>query len=250
MVASTIFLFFGVALVASGVIVLYFRARELGKARLMRSVRTSPAAGVAELPPGTPVEVAGTLRCESPLSGELSGERCAHYSFRVTREYLEHDDRPGSDRRSETLSSGGSSVPFAVEDASGSVRVDPEGAEVDARRVVDRFEKAGAEGGLSVGGLTIRFGGEEQTLGYRYTEDILPPDAPVYVLGEVRADGTIGRPSGEGRFLISHRSEEELGRALARNARLLALVSAGLLLMGLAFAAVGAAGFGGYIAFG
>jgi E3 ubiquitin ligase len=55
--------------------------------------------------------------------------------------------------------------------------------------------------------------GWPSTIGYRYVEGILPLDAPVYVLGVAREDGHIGAPADEGgekRFLISHRSEEQL----------------------------------------
>ena len=128
------------------------------------------------------------------------------------------------------------------EDATGKVRVHPQGSEVDAQRVVDRFEPS-ANPGFALGGVQVLFEEDDDTLGYRYTESVLPVDAPVYVLGVVREDGDIGAsatpvdapvealplvgggglemnlPSPrdrERRFVISHRSEEALGRELAR----------------------------------
>jgi hypothetical protein len=102
------------------------------------------------------------------------------------------DDDVGSDRRSEVVASNERFAPFAVEDASGTVGVRGEGAEVDALNVVDRFERD-AGGGLSftLGGRTVR----ERTIGYRYVESVLPVDAPVYVLGAVQQDGRIGAPA-------------------------------------------------------
>jgi hypothetical protein len=82
----------------------------------------------------------------------------------------------------------------------------------------------------------------QQTLGYRHVEHVLPVDAPVYVLGVVRADGRVGAPEdevGDGRFLISHRSEEDLSKGYGRDARVLGLVAAGLFLFGAVFLAVG-----------
>jgi hypothetical protein len=64
----------------------------------------------------------------------------------------------------------------------------------------------------------------------------------VYVLGTARADGRIGAPEdegGDGRFLISHRSEEDLSNEYKRDALVLALVAAGLFVFGAVFLAVG-----------
>jgi hypothetical protein len=56
-------------------------------------------------------------------------------------------------------------------------------------QVVDRFERGtgGVGSSISLGGATINLVGGERTLGYRYTESILPVATPVYVLGTVRS---------------------------------------------------------------
>jgi len=67
--------------------------------------------------------------------------------------------------------------------------------------------------------VTINLSGGERTIGYRYTESILPVDEAVYVLGTVQESGEIGAPqSGEEdhRFVVSHRSEEALGQSLGK----------------------------------
>ena len=94
----------------------------------------------------------------------------------------EHSDHGHSSRRRErTVSDDEHSVPFYVEDATGRMRVRPDGAEVDAEKVVDRFEDAEA-------------GFFSSKLGDRYVEEILAVDAPVYVLGVVGAGGEVGAP--------------------------------------------------------
>jgi hypothetical protein len=226
MATSLILLLFAIIFLVAGGALLYFRNRTRQKAALMGRTETSNAADVSGLAPGTVVEVKGTLRCEEPLTSEMAGERCAYYSSRVVREYLEEDhddDDVGSDRRSEVVAQNEQFAPFSVEDETGSVAVNAEGAEVDARQVVNRFERnTGGEGpSVSLGGATIHLGGGERTLGYRYTETILPVDAPVYVLGAVHEGGGVGSPlSGEGgqRFVVSHRSEEALGESLGKTA--------------------------------
>jgi hypothetical protein len=209
---------------------LYTWQRTQHRAGLMGRTQTSDAAGISALSPGTPVEVKGTLRCDSPLKSEMAGEDCAYFHPRVTREYVSSaGDNAGSDRLSETLSEEARAVPFFVEDDTGEVRVHPEGSEVDARRVVDRFESS-ANPGFALGGVPVPFEDEDDTLGYRYIESVLFVDAPIYVLGVVREPikelplvrgGQLetALPSTRERarrFVISHRSEEALGRELAR----------------------------------
>src|SRR5215217_9501816 len=186
----------------------------------MVQTETSGASDVSGLAPGTLVKVKGALRCEEPLTSES----CAYYSSKVMREYLDRDyddeDDVGSDRCSEVVAHNEQFAPFVVEDSTGTVAVNAEGAEMDAKQVVNRFERnTGSEGPtISLGGTTIHLGGGERTLGYHYTETILPVDAPVYVLGTVQQGGGIGTPSGdeEHRFVVSHRSEEALGQSLGK----------------------------------
>jgi len=130
-------------------------------------------------------------------------------------------------------------APFTVEDDSGVVGIRGQGAELDALEVVNRFENnTGGEGNFTLGGLTVHLGRGPSTIGYRYVEGILPLDAPVYVLGVAREDGHIGAPADEGgekRFLISHRSEEQLEKKYKRSALLLGCLAVALFLFGSIF---------------
>jgi hypothetical protein len=248
MTTFLILLLFAIIFLVAGGALLYFRSRTKQKAALMGQTETSNASDVSGLAPGTLVEVKGTLRCEEPLTSEMAGERCAYYSSKVVREYLERDyddgdDDVGSDRRSEVVAQNEQFAPFTVEDPTGSVTVSAEGAEVDARQVVNRFERnTGSEGpSITLGGATINLGGGERTLGYRYTESILPVDASVYVLGTVQEGGGIGSPSGdEGqRFVVSHRSEEALGQSLGKTVLWLGVGGIAALVVGVILLAIG-----------
>ncbi len=248
MVAFLILLLFAVIFVVAGGVLLYFRNRTKQKSALMSQTETSSASGVSGLAPGTLVEVKGRLRCEEPLISEMAEKTCAYYSSTVTREYMERDhgddDNVGSNRRSEVVAQNEQFAPFGVEDGSGSVAVNAEGAEVDARQVVNRFERnTGNEGpSISLGGATINLGGGERTIGYRYTESILLVDESVYVLGTVQEDGGIGAPQSgaEGhRFVVSHRSEEALGQSLGKTALWLGVGGAGALVLGVILLVVG-----------
>ena len=259
---------------AAGGLLLYVRHRTSRKVDLMRQTQTTDASGISAYSPGSTVEVKGTLRCESPLHSEMAEESCACYISRVTREFVRSsgsssDDTPGSHHSrqtgSETLSKNARAVPFFVEDSTGRVEVHPQGAEVDAEKVVDRFEPS-ASTGFTLGGDPVPFDEDANTLGYRYTESVLPIDSPVYVLGVVREDGGIGASPGpvdapveelpvmkggelaytlpssrdkERRFVISHRSEEALGQDLARTAFWMSVAAVDALAMGVVVAVAG-----------
>jgi len=146
MVAFLILLLFAVIFLVAGGVMLYFRNRTRQKSALMSQTETSSVSDVTGLAPGTLVEVKGTLRCEDPLTSEMSEKTCAYYSSTVTREYLrpdydDDDNDVGSDRRSEVVAQNVQFAPFVVEDDSGAVAVDAEGAEMDARQVVNRFDR-------------------------------------------------------------------------------------------------------------
>jgi E3 Ubiquitin ligase len=247
MVTFLIVLLFAIIFLVAGGVLLYFRNKNKQKAALMGQTETSNAADVPGLAPGTLVEVKGALRCEEPLTSEMAGERCAYYSSKVVREYLERDydddDVGGSDRRSEVIAQNEQFAPFSVEDGTGSVAVNAEGAEVDAKQVVNRFERnTGSEGpSISLGGATIQLGGGERTLGYRYTENILPVDAPAYVLGTVQEGGGVGAPPEDSghRFVVSHRSEEALGQSLGKTVLWLGVGGIGALVVGVILLVIG-----------
>lgn len=244
MMVFLILLLFAVIFLVAGGVLLYFRRKTQQKSALMSQTDTSSASEVSGLSPGTLVEVKGTLRCDEPLTSEMAGETCAYYRATVTREYLERDhgdNDAGSDRRSEVLSQVERFAPFTVEDESGRVPVNAEGAEMDARQVVERFERD-ADSGFSLGGIPIRFGNRERTIGYRYTESILPIDAPIYVLGTVRENGEIGAPPTQDkqqRFVVSHRSEEDLGQSLGKSVLWLGIGAIGAFVLGVVLLVIG-----------
>ena len=247
MLFTLIFAGFGIVMWVAAGTLLYNRRKQLRKTDLMRRVQTSQTAEVSGFSAGTPVEVKGFLRCEEPLESEMAGHECAYYLSQVIREYSEtHRDSDGhlqTRRRSEVMASNERFAPFVVEDDSGMVGIRGEGAEVDALEVMNRLENdTGEEGSFTLGGLTVNLGGGARTIGYRYVESILPVDAPVYVLGTAREDGHLGAPAeedGEERFLISHRSEEQLEKKYRRSALLLGLIAVGLFVFGTVFIVVG-----------
>lgn len=179
---------------------------------LMRATETTPAAEVAKLAPGSLVEVKGHLRCPEPLTGDLSKRPCAHFVASIERDYeiLEYDpSRKASYRVKRTACELANEMcaPFEIEDASGRVRVLPEGAIIEGVAAVDRHESHAAEAERPQAAKP----GEELTLARRYKEMHLPLDKEIYVLGVVGEGGSICAPRNGAkrqRFLISVNTEE------------------------------------------
>jgi hypothetical protein len=221
-------LIIGVIVLAIGGALLFFGRRTQAKTNLMHSVATSAAADMAKLLPGEMVELKGTIRCASPLTAEYAEKPCVWYSSQVTREY-EHREKNSdgnweTNRQSESVSSNTQKTPFFVQDSTGQVEVHLDGAEIDAPTILDRFEDKSSDNSgpsISIGSLSISTGSGDKTLGYRYNVKALAVDTPIYVLGVYNEDGTVGAPppgSKTRKFIVSHRTEEQLHASWGKQA--------------------------------
>jgi hypothetical protein len=230
-------LIIGALLVLGSIGLLYARGRAKDKLLEIRSTSSGSTKDLIELQQSIAGEIGagglaqiaelrGAARCEEPLKAELSGELCVYYSCsvqeRYEEQYTETDSQGRVERRTRTgstqVSGNVQSVRFLVDDGAGTVAVDPAGASIDGRKVVDRYEPAGAGGSaIRIGSFTLSIGSSSpgrRILGYQFTETIVPVGATVYVIGEATdKDGTlrIRRPAEKAKpFIISMRSKEEI----------------------------------------
>ncbi|OIP75954.1 MAG: E3 ubiquitin ligase [Oscillatoriales cyanobacterium CG2_30_44_21] len=180
------------------------------------------------------VKVRGLIRCDRPIISELTQAPCVHYQMSVVREYEEQKRETESDgktvtktvRGSENISSNSQSVPFMLQDCTGEVMVNPDGGNIETVSVLNEFRRENSGGSISFGGFTLNvssdFGGR-RTLGYRYTESILPCDREVLVIGTAadnRNQVTICKPiQSDKKFIISLKSEEELAKSTSNAAQ-------------------------------
>jgi hypothetical protein len=211
------------AIVGAGL--LWWRSRIGRELGLMAATKTSGARDVAGMAPGSVVALKGKLVTDTPLKGEFSQRECVYYRALVEREVERAErDSDGSrrtERGYETVSSSEEHAPCRLEDASGAVAVDFAGAKVEAIQSHQHYEPAGA---ISVVGVVLNVSGT--VLGQRYTEWIIPPAIPVYILATVLSGGAVGAsPARANPFVISHKSEEERERSLGLT-RLWTLVGA------------------------
>lgn len=177
------------------------------------------------------------------LRAELSGAESVWHAQRVQRHYERTETDSDGDRRTtretEIVAENFTAPPFTVVRDGHTIVVDHGGQRLDgAEQVVDRFEQTtGRRGGGWLSTLADFVDDRNDTIGFQYTEWVLRPGTPLYVLGEVH-DRTgslvIGPPADRGQhFVVSTRSEEELTASTRQHQRLMAWLGAGLGFAGL-----------------
>jgi hypothetical protein len=213
-----------------GAALLWWRWTVRRELTAMAATHPSGAGGVAQLAVGSPAAVSGTLRVRSPLTAEFSGKPCAYFKTEIEREevYYERDSQGRQERRTRTTTvySNMKYGQCLIEDPTGRVGIDFDGANVEAIQTVKEPTAAPTSGSGIVAGVLSALASSSST--YTRKETILPADIPVYALGEVREGGLLGKPAKGSHnkiFVISHKSQEERSRDLTKTARwLLAFV--------------------------
>ena len=188
-----------------------------------------------DVKPGRKTEVKGTVKALTPLQVPERPGECVYYRIERQQERVrtrrEADGKIHTTTEWETVEARTQSKKFLVEDGSGSVLVDLEGAEVDAPLVVDKAEQGGGAN-LKGFGMSLSLGGGKQVVTKVWA---LVPGQPVYVLGNAEQEGEkVALKSGKDQLLVSYKSEEELLRSAQRSASFGKVVAAALLAVGVA----------------
>ncbi len=238
---------FGAIVFCLGVVLFFVQKGQKNRAYNIKSARPAQAAELQKMSASIAKEIGaghwrdyvtvrGKITAESPLRSELTQQECVHYTMTVTREFEEtitsrtsRGSSTRTQRGSESVASNTRSIPFRLEDGSGSIAVDPHGAKIDAVEVLDDFRPGEPRrGGITYGGfsLTPRYQqnlGGRLTLGYRYSESVLPVNTTVLVVGAVNdttGEVTLRQPVGSGKkLIISSKTFEALTAAADRGAR-------------------------------
>lgn len=219
-------------------------ATETSSAEFLKSLATSMADGVGAGSLRYLSEIKGKTVCPAPLLSELAGVYCVYYSMNVDREYEEtyYEEDSNGNRQQKTrtgfdnVASNKRTMPFYVEDATGQIKVNPDGAEIISEKVYSRFEPDMQKNAdfLKTGDMNIDLpasfhNGDRRTTGYRYNEEALEVGRDVYVLGEVtdrELELCVVAPLDKGKkFIISSKGEEALMRE-GKNSMNLSLIGA------------------------
>jgi len=202
----------------------WWRWRVSRELAAMAATLPTGAGTIAQQPPGAAVSVQGTLRVREALTAEFSGKPAAYYIAEIEREetYYERDSQGREERRTRTTTvySNMKYGACLVEDTTGKVGIDFDGAKVEAIQTVNEPTAPPSSGsGMLNTVLSALSSGNDR---YTRKERILPPDIPIYVLGEVHQGGLIGKPAKGSHnkiFVISHKSEEERAHDLTKTTR-------------------------------
>ncbi|MHC1561959.1 E3 ubiquitin ligase family protein [Actinomycetospora sp. C-140] len=186
---------------------------------------------------------------DGPLRAPQSGTECVWYRQTVVHRYSEsYRDSDGDwqrRERSETVLDETSRQGYALVDSSGIIGVDPNGTAPDRpEKLHERFVPGAPGPGGFANALQGFMGqGSSDSLGMTYTEWVIRPGQPLYVLGEVHdriGPLVIGKPeSSSDHFIVSTRSEEELRHDAVGHQRWFAWGGAALAVVGLVLTVVG-----------
>jgi hypothetical protein len=209
---------------AIAVFSLFASLRACRRKRLIDNLPTSKTQGVFI---GL-VELKGAAECEQPLASYLAVAPCVYYSYDIEERWsrlvteTESDGRGGTrtvTRRESgwrSVASQIESVPFYVKDDTGHVLVRPEGARIESAQVFN--ETCTVADPLFYGkgppGLIIDSDGVR-----RFTENIIPLHAPLFIVGQARERQDVVAPEiaadpNAADFLVSVRSQEEVSGGL------------------------------------
>jgi hypothetical protein len=182
------------------------------------------------------VKLWGTITADEPLISELKKESCVYYEMTVQREYEETVREKNSEgqwvqstkRRSETVTQQKRSIPFFLKDQEGMVKVDLEGANITTVKILDEFRPGQPQGQmLSFGKFSFVLSGnfnQNRTLGYRYTESILPLGQSILVVGtasDETGELTITKPlKSAQKFIVSLKTDEATTAEAEKNAQI------------------------------
>lgn len=232
-------------LLGLGALLLALRKRALGQLLEIRFLQTTPVPELLELHKSVAdeigaggfsqiVETRGVVESDAPVTAELSGERCAYYRMQVTERYEEtYVERDANGRETVRTRTGNTTVAsntdtarFFVSDAGGRVLLRPDGAKLDTKQILDRFEPVGGGGTITFGGFSMPIGAgtaDRRVLGYHYAEWIVPLGSTVFVIAQASDRGgelALCRPEDKSKpFIVSLKSEEQVVGAMEGKAR-------------------------------
>lgn len=168
-------------------------------------------------------EIKGTAASDSPVKTPYSETEVAYYDaslyqvFEETETYSdEHGTHTRVNRREDLMSSQKSPGPIVIEDGGEKAYIElmEHGMQLDAVKSLDKFEPTNM---MNQYGFfsSLRFSPRgTRTLGFRMVEKTIPLKQPLYVLGDVYAQGdrlNITKPADKKRpFIVSTKNEADL----------------------------------------
>ena len=218
------------AIVGAGVFLallcLWALFRCLKRKRLVDDTPTSKTQGVFV---GL-TEVKGTAECETPLLSYLTESACVqyqwsvaeHWSRWVTESYTDSKGNRRTRTRREsgwrTVAEGGDLTAFYLQDDTGVLRIQPAGAKIEPKTILDRQCTPGDPLYYAKGPADAVANSDFRR---RFSEEAIPLHVSLYVMGRAReredvVAAEIADSPEAPLFLVSTRTEAEVSRSLGR----------------------------------
>lgn len=234
----------GLVCVTLGIIGLLWGIFQKVKAGRVADAPLAPTGDVARrgrevAGPKGQVSAQGKVTCATPLVAPFSGTPCLFYKIKCTAEWKE-----GDVSKSKVLDEQKVAADFAIDDGSGSVRVDArEGGDFEPSQTKRETKGGGLIGGIT--GKEIMFGNYRVqpgllSLGTKFTveEEVLPLVPKLYACGKVSEQGAIAAP-GWRQLIVSDKSRDELLSSATKGAKTFLLAGAAAFVLGSGLALIG-----------
>jgi len=180
------------------------------------------------------VKLSAIAKTNSPLKGEFSKEDCVYYTATVTHKYKTLETRKDSEGKtkqvwvdhSETVGSTTRGDQFQLNDKTGEVTINIQGAEVTPHQAVDNFVAANNNSGFSFsfGSISFRNDHNYKTVGYNQSEDNIRVGTSLFIIGELNdrnGELMITQPADDDQpFIVSVKTEESMIEGLEGKAKM------------------------------
>lgn len=189
----------------------YAGQRQKGLQQEMQKGSVIP---ISQAQAGTLVELYGTVVAQQVLKTSFTGQDCVYYEYELEREVESRDAQGHVTHRWERVSGDRQSAPFVLQDNSGSIAIQPEGADFDPTNLGEQFVQAN-----SIPGFLQSFSVQISGFRTRAKEKAILANAQAYVMGTVvQAGDGLMVAKAQGKMLVSYKTEAEVERSTKRKA--------------------------------
>ncbi|MFA6099223.1 MAG: GIDE domain-containing protein [Patescibacteria group bacterium] len=220
--------------VVLGGIFLFVGSRQRKTGLAMQQTKVIPINQSAE---NTQVEIEGNVACSSPLQTPYSRQNCVAYEYSVEQEERRANSRGVPTTHWRNISSDKQAVPFIVQDASGSIMVNPDRASLDLQDFGTHLVRQGEATDNPIFKTVLSMLTSTNT---RVREKALMVGSHAYVFGSVVPSAAgLQIEKGAGDFVISYKTEAQIERAKARSAMLMTVIGIIAMIAGIALVIYG-----------
>ncbi len=195
------------------------------------SMKQSSVSPIQKVQPDTQAEIYGKVVCQSPLQTPFSNQPCVYYEYEVEKEVWERDNDGRMETNWETVEEDKKQIPFYIDDGSGKIKINPDGATIEPR---DLGEKRWQRGQRFNNSLLENIFSGLTNFNARVSERALMANENAYVFGYVTktAEGYCMQKHDK-KFLISYRTEEEVEKRTARSATIMKVLGIAGIILGI-----------------